>query len=154
MKYVRKLVALHLRPIALATEEVTDSAVRRLIYEAGDDLEDLLLLCQADITSKNRKKVKRILKNYERVKQKVQEVEEKDRIRNFEPPVTGEDVMKAFDLPPCKKVGEIKNAVKDAVLEGTIPNDREAAWAYMLEKGKEFGLEVNSNSNSNSNSKG
>lgn len=141
MKYVRKLVALHLRPIALATEEVTDSAVRRLIHEAGDDLEDLLLLCQADITSKNKKKVKQILKNYELVKKKVQEVEEKDRVRNFEPPVSGEDVMQAFDLPPSKMVGDIKQAVKDAVLEGTISNDRQEAWDYMLKKGKEQGLE-------------
>lgn len=141
MKYVRKLVALHLRPIALATAEVTDSAVRRLIYEAGDDLEDLLLLCQADITSKNRKKVKQILKNYEKVKEKVQEVEEKDRVRNFEPPISGEDVMKAFDLRPSRMVGDIKNAVKDAVLDGSISNDREEAWNYMLRKGRELGLE-------------
>lgn len=140
MKYVRNLVALHLRPIALATEEVSDSAVRRLIYEAGEDLEDLLLLCQADITSKNRKKVKRILKNYERVKQKVQEVEDKDRVRKFEPPISGEDVMKAFDLRPCRMVGDIKNAVKDAVLDGTINNDREEAWDHMLDKGRELGL--------------
>ncbi len=99
------------------------------------------LLCQADITSKNKKKVKRILKNYEGVKEKVQEVEEKDRVRNFEPPISGEDVMEAFDLQPCKMIGDIKNAVKDAVLEGTIRNDRKEAWGYMLRKGRELGLE-------------
>lgn len=140
MKYVQKLVQLHLRPIALTKEHISDSAIRRLIFDAGDDLEDLMLLCNADITSKNEEKVKRYLKNFELVKEKIVQVEEKDRVRNFQPPVTGELIMQTFGIGPSKHIGEIKNAVKDAILDGLIENDEEQAYRFMLDMGVKLGL--------------
>ena len=137
---MQKLVALHLRPIALTKDEISDSAVRRLLFEAGDDIDDLMLLCQADITSKNETKVKRYLANYEKVKLKLVELEEKDRVRNFQPPVSGELVMETFQIQPCREVGEIKNAIKDAILDGKIQNNFEEAFAHMIELGKALNL--------------
>jgi len=145
MKYVQKLVALHLRPIALATNEVTDSAVRRLLFEAGDDIEDLMSLSEADITSKNEKKVKRHLENFKIVREKIRTIEEKDAVRNFQPPVTGEDIMKTFDIPPSKTIGVLKDAIKEAILEGTIRNDRKEAYLFMIEQAGKMGLEVKNN---------
>ena len=142
MRFVKKLVALHLRPIALTKEEVTDSAVRRLLFDAGDDIDALMILCKADITSKNESRKKRYLANYELVVEKLKEVEEKDRVRNFQPPITGEDIMAAFNIPPCKAIGDIKTVIKDAILDGRIHNDRAAAWPLMLEEGAKLGLSV------------
>ncbi|MBC8151911.1 MAG: tRNA nucleotidyltransferase, partial [Bacteroidetes bacterium] len=140
MKFVRKLVRLHLRPIALTKETITDSALRRLLVDAGDDLEGLMALCRADITSKNYDKVQKHLRNFDKVERKLYDLEARDKLRNFQPVITGELIMETFGLTPSKEVGELKTLIREAILEGTVPNTLEIAYPYLIEEGKKRGL--------------